>query len=43
MSHRIVVMKGGEIVEQGEAEQVLAQPASGYAQALVAAAPRMDG
>jgi len=38
MSHRIIVMKGGEIVEQGEAEQLFHRPQHPYTRALLAAA-----
>jgi microcin C transport system ATP-binding protein len=37
MAHRIVVMKGGRIVESGETLQVLRQPAHPYTRSLVAA------
>ena len=38
MAHRILVMKDGEIVEQGAAEQVLERPKTDYTKALMAAA-----
>ena len=38
MAHRIVVMKDGKVVEQGEAEQVVAAPQQAYTRALMAAA-----
>ncbi len=38
MSHRIAVMQAGRIVEQGQADQVLAHPRTPYARALMAAA-----
>ncbi|SMF55541.1 peptide/nickel transport system ATP-binding protein [Tistlia consotensis] len=37
---RIVVMRGGEVVEQGPAEQVMGAPASDYTRSLLEAAPR---
>lgn len=38
MSHRVVVMKQGDIVEQGSAEEVFQAPKTEYAQTLLAAA-----
>ncbi len=35
----VVVMKGGEIVEQGSAEQVMTAPADPYTAELLSAAP----
>jgi len=41
VSHRIAVMDGGRIVEEGPARQVVAEPRSPTARALVAAVPRL--
>ena len=38
MAHRIVVLRNGIVVEQGEAEAVLARPQQDYTRALMAAA-----
>jgi microcin C transport system ATP-binding protein len=38
MSHRVIVMRQGEMVEEGEAEQLFAQPRQPYTQELLAAA-----
>jgi peptide/nickel transport system ATP-binding protein len=41
VSHRIAVMDAGRIVETGPAAQVIGQPRSEAAKALVAAVPRL--
>ncbi|MFQ3787355.1 ABC transporter ATP-binding protein [Halomonas sp. A29] len=38
MAHRVLVLKDGELVEQGECQALLADPASDYTRALVKAA-----
>jgi microcin C transport system ATP-binding protein len=38
MAHRIVVLKDGKVVEQGEAEAVVGAPQQPYTRALMAAA-----
>jgi len=38
MSHRVVVMKNGEVVEEGEAESLFADPQQPYTRELLAAA-----
>ena len=37
LSHQIIVMKDGEIVEQGQADSVLSRPSNAYTQQLIAA------
>ncbi|MEX5634715.1 dipeptide ABC transporter ATP-binding protein [Parafrankia sp. FMc2] len=39
---RVLVMRDGELVEQGDVEQVLRAPAHDYTRALLAAVPRLD-
>ena len=41
IADRIAVMRGGEIVEVGEAQQILTRPRHAYTQGLLAAAPTM--
>jgi microcin C transport system ATP-binding protein len=38
LAHRILVLKDGKVVEEGEAEQLTAAPAQPYTRALMAAA-----
>jgi microcin C transport system ATP-binding protein len=38
LAHRVLVLRNGQVVEQGEAEQVFAAPATPYTKALMAAA-----
>ncbi|MEM6972399.1 MAG: ABC transporter ATP-binding protein [Pseudomonadota bacterium] len=38
MSHRVMVMRFGEVVEQGPADQIFERPESAYARELIAAA-----
>jgi peptide/nickel transport system ATP-binding protein len=37
---RVIVMRGGRIVEQGTAEQVIDHPQEAYTQELIAAIPQ---
>ena len=39
MSDRIVVMKGGQIEEQGDAEQIYFHPEKEYTRTLIASIP----
>ncbi len=41
MADRVIVMKGGEIVEAGETRTVLEQPRQAYTKALMAAVPKL--
>jgi microcin C transport system ATP-binding protein len=38
MAHRVMVMKGGDVVEEGEAEALFAAPQQPYTRELLAAA-----
>jgi len=38
LAHRVMVMKEGVVVEQGDAEQIFEQPQTAYTQALLKAA-----
>ena len=38
MSHRVLVMKDGDVVEEGEAEALFSQPGHAYTRELLAAA-----
>jgi microcin C transport system ATP-binding protein len=38
MAHKLIVMKDGEVVESGTADEVFDAPRTDYAQALMAAA-----
>jgi microcin C transport system ATP-binding protein len=37
MAHRVIVMKGGKVIESGDTMQVLSAPSHAYTQALLAA------
>jgi peptide/nickel transport system ATP-binding protein len=39
--HRVIVLDGGQIVEQGPGAQLLAAPRAAITQTLVAACPRL--
>jgi len=38
LSHQLIVMKDGHVVEQGSAQQLFSQPQNSYTQVLIAAA-----
>ncbi|MGR3515200.1 MAG: ABC transporter ATP-binding protein [Paracoccaceae bacterium] len=42
LSHKVIVMKRGDVVEQGDAEQVFENPTSDYTRTLMAAAFDVD-
>jgi ABC-type glutathione transport system ATPase component len=42
VSHRMLVMYGGSVVEQGDAEQVYSHPTHAYTKALIASVPLAD-
>ncbi|MEO1424307.1 MAG: ABC transporter ATP-binding protein, partial [Pseudomonadota bacterium] len=42
ITDRVLVMRTGEIVEEGATEDVFTTPAHAYTQSLLAAAPRLD-
>ncbi|KRE08950.1 microcin ABC transporter ATP-binding protein [Bosea sp. Root670] len=42
LSHRVVVMQNGKVVEEGPAEEIFASPRETYTQALLAAALNLD-
>jgi microcin C transport system ATP-binding protein len=42
LSHRVLVMQNGQIVEEGEAEALFSAPRTAYTQALLAAAFNLD-
>ena len=43
VADRIIVMRGGRIVEAGSTQQILEAPRADYTKALIAATPRLDG
>ena len=43
MVEHIIVMRQGEVVEQGPAERVFRSPREDYTRELIAATPRIDG
>jgi len=42
LSHRLIVMQNGKVVEEGPAEEVFARPREAYTQALLAAALHIE-
>jgi len=43
MSHRIMIMQAGKVVETGQAEQIFTQPTQEYTRKLIAAIPSVHG
>ena len=43
MCDRVAVMRAGEIVEQGDADRVINEPAHAYTRSLLESVPRLDG
>ncbi len=43
MSDRMIVMKDGKIIEEGDADQIYHHPGNEYTRNLISAIPRMDG
>jgi microcin C transport system ATP-binding protein len=42
LSHRVVVMQNGKVVEEGPAEEIFQRPREAYTQALLAAALNLE-
>jgi len=42
LAHRVGVMRGGKLVEQGSAEQILTRPQHDYTRALLDSVPRLE-
>jgi microcin C transport system ATP-binding protein len=42
MAHRIVVLRGGHVVEEGPADEIIARPREDYTRALMAAAFNLE-
>ena len=43
IADHVIVLRNGEVVEQGSVHEVLKQPRTDYARALLAAVPRLEG
>ena len=41
MAHRVVVMRHGQVLEQGRVSDVLSKPTHAYTQSLLAAVPKV--